>query len=157
MIWFSQEARAYMLLAALSGASFLWFNRARVQPTKRNVAWWTACSALAVMTHFFAGFLTSPQVAAAGLLAVADVAAARYYQPQLRASLPRIARESGLVARRREERFGVPLPLGRDLREQQAALPALLHDETMATDDDVGRAGNRLEWSEQRDLDLEIR
>lgn len=37
--------------------------------------------------RFFAGFLTSPQVASAGLLAVADVAAARYYQPQLRASV----------------------------------------------------------------------
>ncbi|MGW7433746.1 SWIM zinc finger family protein [Streptomyces sp. NPDC054861] len=30
--------------------------------------------------RFFAGFLTSPQIAARGLLAVADVAAARYYQ-----------------------------------------------------------------------------
>ena len=31
--------------------------------------------------RFFHGFLTSPQIAAAGLLCVADVAAARYYQP----------------------------------------------------------------------------
>ncbi|MCF0088001.1 MULTISPECIES: SWIM zinc finger family protein [unclassified Streptomyces] len=31
---------------------------------------------------FFHGFLANPQVAAAGLLSVADVAAARYYQPQ---------------------------------------------------------------------------
>ena len=29
LVWYSQEARSYMLLAALSGASFLWFNRAR--------------------------------------------------------------------------------------------------------------------------------
>ncbi|GHB27202.1 hypothetical protein GCM10010377_16480 [Streptomyces viridiviolaceus] len=36
--------------------------------------------------RFFAGFLTSPRTASAGLLAVADVAAARYFQPQLRAS-----------------------------------------------------------------------
>jgi 4-amino-4-deoxy-L-arabinose transferase-like glycosyltransferase len=61
LVWYSQEARAYMLLAALSGASFLWFNRARYQPTRRNVAWWTACSSLAVMTHFFAGFLVAPE------------------------------------------------------------------------------------------------
>ncbi|MEU9386956.1 SWIM zinc finger family protein, partial [Streptomyces sp. NPDC048279] len=45
--------------------------------------------------RFFAGFLTSPQVAAAGLLAVADVAAARYYQPQLRASLDPVVTGSG--------------------------------------------------------------
>ncbi|MEE1821179.1 hypothetical protein PUR61_03035, partial [Streptomyces sp. BE20] len=37
--------------------------------------------------RFFAGFLAEPAPAAAALLAVADVAAARYYQPQLRASL----------------------------------------------------------------------
>ncbi|WP_055497267.1 SWIM zinc finger family protein [Streptomyces albus] len=36
---------------------------------------------------FFRGFLTHAQAAAAGLLAVADVAAARYYQPQ-RSALP---------------------------------------------------------------------
>ena len=44
---------------------------------------------------FFAGFLTAPQVAAAGLLAVADVAAARYYQPQLRASLDPVVTGNG--------------------------------------------------------------
>ncbi|MFJ6655151.1 SWIM zinc finger family protein [Streptomyces sp. NPDC091377] len=33
--------------------------------------------------RFYSGFLTRPQVAAAGLLAVADVAAARYYRPEL--------------------------------------------------------------------------
>ncbi|MGI5441927.1 SWIM zinc finger family protein [Streptomyces shenzhenensis] len=45
--------------------------------------------------RFFAGFLTSPQVASAGLLAVADVAAARYYQPQLRASLDPVVTGNG--------------------------------------------------------------
>lgn len=39
--------------------------------------------------RFSARFLTCRQKASAGLLAVADVAAARYYQPQLRASLVR--------------------------------------------------------------------
>ncbi|MFE2044694.1 SWIM zinc finger family protein [Streptomyces sp. NPDC059477] len=33
--------------------------------------------------HFYSGFLTRPQVAAAALLAVADVAGARYYRPEL--------------------------------------------------------------------------
>ncbi|MEV5171026.1 SWIM zinc finger family protein [Streptomyces flaveolus] len=45
--------------------------------------------------RFFAGFLTSPQVAAAALLAVADVAATRYYQPQLRASLDPVVTGNG--------------------------------------------------------------
>ncbi|MFE6622791.1 SWIM zinc finger family protein [Streptomyces sp. NPDC057740] len=45
--------------------------------------------------RFFAGFLTSPQVASAGLLAVADVAAARYYQRQLGASLDPVVTGNG--------------------------------------------------------------
>ncbi|MGW3286657.1 SWIM zinc finger family protein [Streptomyces sp. NPDC001002] len=45
--------------------------------------------------RFFTGFLTSPQVAAAGLLAVADVAAARYYQRLLRASLDPVVTGNG--------------------------------------------------------------
>ena len=61
LIWYSQEARTYMLLAALSGASFLWFVRARRDPSRRNLAWWAAWSSLALMTHFFAGFLVAPE------------------------------------------------------------------------------------------------
>ncbi|MEV3860010.1 SWIM zinc finger family protein [Streptomyces sp. NPDC050095] len=53
--------------------------------------------------RFFAGFLTAPQVASAGLLAVADVAAARYYQPQLRASLDPVV--TGSTDRLRFESF----------------------------------------------------
>ncbi|MFF8595937.1 SWIM zinc finger family protein [Streptomyces sp. NPDC015220] len=45
--------------------------------------------------RFFSGFLTTPRAAAAGLLAVADVAAARYYQPQLRASLDPVVTGNG--------------------------------------------------------------
>lgn len=37
--------------------------------------------------RFFEGFLASPQIAARGLLCVADVAAARYYQRTLLSSL----------------------------------------------------------------------
>jgi hypothetical protein len=61
LIWYSQEARAYMLVATLTGASFLWFVRARQDPSRRNLAWWAACSSLAVMTHFFAGFAIAPE------------------------------------------------------------------------------------------------
>jgi mannosyltransferase len=57
LIWYSQEARAYMLLTALCGLSFLWFLYSRRDPTRRNVALWGAWSALALATHFFAGFL----------------------------------------------------------------------------------------------------
>lgn len=45
--------------------------------------------------HFFAGFLTSPSVAAAGLLAVADVAAARYHQRLDRTALDPVVTGSG--------------------------------------------------------------
>ncbi|MFF5498672.1 SWIM zinc finger family protein [Streptomyces aquilus] len=45
--------------------------------------------------RFFTGFLTSPQVASAGLLAVADVAAARYYQRQRPASLDPVVTGNG--------------------------------------------------------------
>jgi 4-amino-4-deoxy-L-arabinose transferase-like glycosyltransferase len=61
LIWYSQEARAYMLLAALAGASFLCFVRARQDPSPRNLAWWAIWSSLALMTHFFAGFLVAPE------------------------------------------------------------------------------------------------
>ncbi|MEU8698272.1 SWIM zinc finger family protein [Streptomyces sp. NPDC048680] len=45
--------------------------------------------------RFFEGFLTSPQVAARGLLAVADVAAARYYQRTLLSSLDPVVTGNG--------------------------------------------------------------
>jgi mannosyltransferase len=61
LIWFSQEARAYMLLAALTGAGFLWFARARENPSRRNLTWWAVLSALALMTHFFAGFAVAAE------------------------------------------------------------------------------------------------
>jgi mannosyltransferase len=61
MIWYSQEAREYMLLAALCGASLLYFARAWHEPSRRNVALWGVFSALAVLTHFFAGFLVAPE------------------------------------------------------------------------------------------------
>ncbi|MGW7366897.1 SWIM zinc finger family protein [Streptomyces sp. NPDC054841] len=45
--------------------------------------------------RFFSGFLTSPQAAARGLLAVADVASTRYYQRELRASLDPVVTGNG--------------------------------------------------------------
>jgi 4-amino-4-deoxy-L-arabinose transferase-like glycosyltransferase len=66
MIWYSQEAREYMLLAAFCGASFLFFARSWHEASRRNLIWWTAFSALAVLTHYFAAFLIAPE--AIGLL-----------------------------------------------------------------------------------------
>ncbi|MGX2998486.1 SWIM zinc finger family protein [Streptomyces sp. JNUCC 64] len=45
--------------------------------------------------RFFSGFLTEPRIASAALLAVADVAAARYYQPQALASLDPVVTGNG--------------------------------------------------------------
>ena len=61
MIWYSQEAREYMLLAALCGASLLCFARALHEASPRNIALWTVFSALALLTHFFATFLVAPE------------------------------------------------------------------------------------------------
>ncbi len=61
LIWYSQEAREYMLLGALSGGSFLFFARSLRDPSTRNVVWWAVFSALALLTHFFAGFLVATE------------------------------------------------------------------------------------------------
>jgi 4-amino-4-deoxy-L-arabinose transferase-like glycosyltransferase len=66
MIWYSQEAREYMLLAALCGGSLLFFARAWREPTARNVGWWALLSALALLTQYFAAFLVAAM--AIGLL-----------------------------------------------------------------------------------------
>ena len=82
MIWYSQEAREYMLLAALCGASFLFFARFWHRRSRRDLIWWSVFSALAVLTHYFAAFLVWPEALAvlyrersrAGVVAVAALA-----------------------------------------------------------------------------------
>jgi mannosyltransferase len=61
MVWYSQEARAYMLFTLLCGLSLLFFARARREPSTSNVVWWVISSSLAMLTHFFAGFLIAPE------------------------------------------------------------------------------------------------
>jgi mannosyltransferase len=61
MVWYSQEAREYMLLAAFCGASVLYFARVRRDPSDHNMAWWGAFSGLALLTHYFAAFLIAPE------------------------------------------------------------------------------------------------
>ena len=61
MVWYSQEAREYMLVAAFCGVSLLFFARALHDPSRRNITWWGVFSALALLTHYFAGFLIAPE------------------------------------------------------------------------------------------------
>jgi 4-amino-4-deoxy-L-arabinose transferase-like glycosyltransferase len=86
MIWYSQEARSYMLFALLSAVSFLYAARAVRTNGHADVALWALSSALAILTHFFAAFLVAPEAlwllwklrdraVAAALAAVVAVAA----------------------------------------------------------------------------------
>jgi uncharacterized membrane protein len=61
MIWYSQEAREYMLLAALCGASVLFFARSLRRRSSRDLGLWALFSALAILTYSFAGFLIAPE------------------------------------------------------------------------------------------------
>ena len=65
LVWYSQEARAYSLLALLGGLSFVLFGLAGADPSRRQLAWWAVVSALAIATHYFAGFVV---LAEGGLL-----------------------------------------------------------------------------------------
>jgi mannosyltransferase len=61
MIWYSQEAREYMLLTAFCATSVLFFARCLRSPSRRSLAWWAVFSGLAVLTHYFAAFLVAPE------------------------------------------------------------------------------------------------
>jgi 4-amino-4-deoxy-L-arabinose transferase-like glycosyltransferase len=57
MIWYSQEAREYMLLTMLCAASIWRFARVLRAPSSRNLGWWAVVAALALATQYFAAFL----------------------------------------------------------------------------------------------------
>jgi mannosyltransferase len=57
MVWYSQEAREYMLLTLLSAGSLLFYARAWRIGSRRDLIWWGVISALALLTQYFAGFL----------------------------------------------------------------------------------------------------
>jgi mannosyltransferase len=63
LIWFSQDARAYALVFLLTALSFLFFARARRNRSRRDLAWWAVFSALAIASHYFAGFVVLPEAA----------------------------------------------------------------------------------------------
>jgi mannosyltransferase len=62
LVWYSQEARAYVLLSFLGALSLLFFQRA-LQRGGRDVLWWSAVSILALTTHYFAVFFVAPEAA----------------------------------------------------------------------------------------------
>jgi hypothetical protein len=57
LIWYSQEARAYALLALAGAISFWLFLRACRDPTPRALAAWAIACVFALLTHYFAVFL----------------------------------------------------------------------------------------------------
>jgi mannosyltransferase len=61
LVWYSQEARSYALMALLTTAAFLFFARSLNRPSPRSLAMWALCSALAVCSHYFAAFLIAPE------------------------------------------------------------------------------------------------
>ena len=62
LVWFSQEARAYALLALLAALSALLWLRALEQPRRAGPALaWGAVAGLALATHYYAIFLVGPQ------------------------------------------------------------------------------------------------
>jgi hypothetical protein len=103
MIWYSQEAREYMLLMVLCSASLWCFARAWRAPTGRALLWWAVVSALALLTQYFAGFL----IAAEGLALVyrarnrasvaSLVAMAVVLAPFIPHVLPRFQRSTGFI------------------------------------------------------------
>jgi mannosyltransferase len=61
LVWFSQEARAYSLLALLAACSALLWLRALESPRSGRLLAWGAVAALALATHYYALFLVGPQ------------------------------------------------------------------------------------------------
>lgn len=88
LVWYSQEARSYALLVALTALTLPCFARARERPTGWRLAAWAASGMAALATHYFAVFVVAPEavlllaaarprrVAWRVLVAVAAVAAA---------------------------------------------------------------------------------
>jgi 4-amino-4-deoxy-L-arabinose transferase-like glycosyltransferase len=62
LVWYSQEARAYVLLVLLGALSFLFFIRALQGGERRDLVWWAVVSALALCAHYFAVFVVLAEV-----------------------------------------------------------------------------------------------
>jgi len=62
LLWYSQEARAYSLLALLCAVSLLYCVRALRRGRRRDFLLWGIASGLALATHYFAGFAVAAEV-----------------------------------------------------------------------------------------------
>lgn len=62
LVWYSQEARSYVLMVLFATAAFLFFARSLNRPSPRSLAMWALSSALAICSHYFAAFLIAPEV-----------------------------------------------------------------------------------------------
>ncbi len=60
LVWYSQEARAYALVAFLGAVALLFFVRALDGYARRDLVVWAVATVLAVATHYFALFLALP-------------------------------------------------------------------------------------------------
>jgi mannosyltransferase len=56
MLWYSQEARAYALVALFGALSVLYWLRAERSGARRDFVWWAVWSGLALGTHYFVVF-----------------------------------------------------------------------------------------------------
>jgi mannosyltransferase len=63
LVWFSQEARPYILLALLTALALIAFLRYLESWKTGDLAWWAGLSALALGTHYFALVVIVPQAA----------------------------------------------------------------------------------------------
>lgn len=61
LVWYSQEARAYELLALTAGLSLLAFAHARERASPRALAAWALASGLALASHYEAALLVIPE------------------------------------------------------------------------------------------------
>ena len=61
LLWYSQEARTYALLALLSALSFWAFAWALDEPEPRRLVAWAAASSAAILSHYFAGYLVAAE------------------------------------------------------------------------------------------------
>jgi mannosyltransferase len=61
LIWYSQEARSYQLLALLASLSLLAFAHALARPTWRSLSVWVISCALALATHYYAVLAVVPE------------------------------------------------------------------------------------------------
>jgi len=62
LIWYSQEARAYALLAFFCAVSLYYCVQALRDGERRDFIWWGVFSALAMATHYFAVFPLAAEV-----------------------------------------------------------------------------------------------